>query len=105
VAGIQLGGFMPKSWATKMLSRETLATGRKHSGNIAGGAELSLVVDFVTPLADTNYTVCATPVDSTGQVSVVAITDLGTSGVTVRLKNNNSLTTRAATVHVVAIHD
>jgi hypothetical protein len=105
MAGIQLGGFMPKSWASKMLSRETVATGRKHSGTISGGAEMSLVVNFTTPLADTNYTVTATPVDSNGEVSVIAITGLSAGSVTVRLKNNNTLTSRAATVHVVAIHD
>lgn len=73
---------------------------------IAGGASALVTVTWTTPFDDTNYTVAATvqnAVASVQSLSVVHVESVSTSGVSVRIRNDDPSVASGGFLHVIAI--
>jgi hypothetical protein len=78
---------------------------RQTTGSIAGGADANVAINFPQAMTSTAYTVSATVENSDGDLTVRCVLSRMVNGVTVRVRNNNTLTARTGTVHVLVIAD
>lgn len=90
------------------LSDSTLQAVRVTTGSLGPNGGASVTATFDTPFADINYTVTVGVIEATAGTSTVAVHHImsrATTGVVVRVKNEDSGGSHTGTLNVIAIHD
>jgi hypothetical protein len=88
------------------LDPANLSTVEVSTGSLAGGASVAVTVTFPRAFPDTSYTVVASIVEATAgndTLRVHHIQSKTTTGVVVRVVNDNTLTAKTGTLQVLAI--
>jgi len=82
--------------------------GRVTTGSVGAGASAAVTLTWGTAFADTNYTATCSVVETTASTSTLRLHHLesvATTGVTVRVVNDDGGAAHTGTLHCTAVHD